>query len=306
MEEKINAQAKKSDIIRDIKGTTTYLPQEQLIREHILKVLKAKFILYGFLPFESTILEFYDLAASKYGGGSEILKETYHLKDQGERDLCLRYELTFKLAKAFAMNPNTRLPFRRYEIGKVFRDGPVKSGRLREFTQCDVDVIGISEVIAEAEFMEMSSKVFNELGINVVIKINNKKILYGLINASKFNKESFSDFALTIDKLDKIGISGVEAELEEKKFPKESIELLKVHMQQIGAIKENQLLINYLSKALNGKEEREGIDELKTLFNTLKHMDINCEIVLSPVLSRGLTYYTGFIWEVYAKELLRP
>ena len=100
-------------------------------------------------------MEFYDIASSKYGGGSEILKETYKLKDQGERELCLRYELTFKLSKLLAMNLDTRLPFRRYEIGKVFRDGPVNAGRLREFTQCDVDVVGVKGIIAEAEFMDL-------------------------------------------------------------------------------------------------------------------------------------------------------
>ncbi|MEM0135214.1 MAG: ATP phosphoribosyltransferase regulatory subunit, partial [Thermoplasmatales archaeon] len=126
--------------IRDLKGTRVYLPKEQLIRERMLDAIKKMFKVYGYNPIETSILEYYDIAASKYGGGSEILKETYRLTDQGKRELCLRYELTFKFGKLIAMNPDIRLPFKRYEIGKVFRDGPIKTGRLREFTQCDVDV----------------------------------------------------------------------------------------------------------------------------------------------------------------------
>ena len=110
------------------------MPEEQIIREEIKNKLVKVFERYGYKPVETSILDFYDVAARKYVGGEEILKEIYKLKDKGNRELCLRYELTFKLAKLIAMNPNVKFPFKRYEIGKVFRDGPVKSGRLREFT----------------------------------------------------------------------------------------------------------------------------------------------------------------------------
>ncbi|MEM2772566.1 MAG: ATP phosphoribosyltransferase regulatory subunit, partial [Candidatus Pacearchaeota archaeon] len=124
--------------IKELKGIKDYLPEEQILREKIIDILKEKFKIYGFKPIETSILDYYEIAASKYAG-SEIIKEIYKLKDRGNRELCLRYELTFKLAKLIALNPNIRFPFKRYEIGKVFRDGPVKKGRLREFTQCDID-----------------------------------------------------------------------------------------------------------------------------------------------------------------------
>ena len=199
--------------MRDLKGTVVYNQSEQIVRESIADTLKHCFKLYGFAPIETAILEFYDIASSKYGGGFEILKETYKLKDQGERELCLRYELTFKLGKLLAMNPDTRLPYRRYEIGKVFRDGPVKSGRLREFTQCDVDVIGIKGIIAEAEFMDLSFMVFDKLKIDSVIHVNSRKLLFGIFEHAKINEADYGQCALIMDKLEKYGSASVKKEL---------------------------------------------------------------------------------------------
>ena len=128
------------------------MPEEQAIREKIIDILKRSFKLYGYNPMETSILEYYGVAANKYAGGEEILKETYRLRDLGNRDLCLRYELTFKFAKMIGTNKGIVLPIKRYEIGKVFRDGPVKSGRAREFTQCDVDIVGAQSAVVDAEF----------------------------------------------------------------------------------------------------------------------------------------------------------
>src|SRR3989338_4282170 len=128
------------------KGTRDLLPSEAIPRQAILDKLRKTFELYGFSPAETPILERYETLASKYAGGSEILKETFKLKDQGDRDLGLRYDLTVPLARVIAMNPTLKMPFRRYQIGTSFRDGPLKAGRYREFTQCDVDVIGSSSM----------------------------------------------------------------------------------------------------------------------------------------------------------------
>ena len=170
-------------IIQNVKGSMDYLPKEQILRNRVINVLSDTFQEYGYLPLETTTLCYYDLLASKYAGGAEILKEVYKLKDQGNRELGLRYDLTVPFSKIICMNLNKEieLPFRRYEIGKVYRDGPVKLGRDREFYQCDVDVCGISSLLAEAELLQMASICYKELSINIDIKWNNRKFLSGLI-----------------------------------------------------------------------------------------------------------------------------
>ncbi|TGV30878.1 histidine--tRNA ligase, partial [Mesorhizobium sp. M00.F.Ca.ET.186.01.1.1] len=120
-----------NSVLKSVKGTKDFLPKEQAQRNWIRRTLEAVFEAYGCKPLETPTLQYYELLASKYGGGDEILKEVYRLSDQGERELALRYDLTVPLAKVVGMNPEMRLPFKRYEIGKVFRDGPVKTGRLR-------------------------------------------------------------------------------------------------------------------------------------------------------------------------------
>ena len=117
--------------LRNIKGTNDYLPKEQILRNKIINKLSNVFETYGYLPLETSTLCYYDLLASKYAGGAEILKEVYTLEDQGKRKLGLRYDLTVPFAKVISINKDITLPFKRYEIGKVYRDGPVKTGRMQ-------------------------------------------------------------------------------------------------------------------------------------------------------------------------------
>ena len=133
----------------NLKGTYDYLPDKQIIRENIKEMLQSEFVKYGFAPIETPILCKFDLLASKYSEGADILNETYKLSDQGSRKLGLRYDLIITFSKLISSNANVVLPFKRYEIGKVFRDGPVKIGRNREFTQCDVDVVGEKSILAD-------------------------------------------------------------------------------------------------------------------------------------------------------------
>ena len=132
------------------KGTRDFSPEEKILRDKIVSTLKSVFELYGYAPLETPILERFDVLASKYAGGAEILKETFKLTDQGQRELGLRYDLTVPLARYVGMNQTVKMPFKRYQIGEVFRDGPVASARYRQFTQCDVDVVGASSLAAEA------------------------------------------------------------------------------------------------------------------------------------------------------------
>src|SRR5699024_10869934 len=185
------------------------------------------FIQYGYKSLETPILNYTELMASKYGGGAEILEEMYTLTDRGERSLALRYDLTIPFAKVIAMNPTLKFPFKRYEIGKVFRDGPIKTGRLREFTQGDVDIVGVDSQIAEAELMIMALDAFRILDLKVVIKYNSRKILTGMIEVFAAEREEVNKVVLILDKLDNVSLEAVVTELNEPGLSKSAIGLLR-------------------------------------------------------------------------------
>ena len=192
-------------IIQNVKGGYDFLPKEQRIRNYINSILKDTFERYGYQPIETPILCYFDMLAGKYDENNDILKEIYKLTDQGERQLGLRYDLTVPFAKFIALNKNKiKYPFKRYEINKVFRDGPVKVGRDREFTQCDVDVVGLSGEIIEAELISLYVEAFNKLQIPIIIKYNSRKLMSGLILESGIKEELISSTITIIDKITKL------------------------------------------------------------------------------------------------------
>ena len=286
--------------LRMLKGTKDYMPEEQVVRERIRDTLVSVFKRYGYRPIETTILDFYDIASNKYTGGEEILKEVYRLNDQGGRDLVLRYELTFKLAKLIGMNPNIKMPFKRYEIGKVFRDGPVKTGRLREFTQCDVDVVGIKSAVADAEFMSMVFDVFKELKLDVYIQVNNRKLLFGLIESCGISdNDTTMSIILSLDKIEKFGKKSVVDELIDKGIDKDVIDKIFSYLEVSG--KTNKEKLDFFGKIKN-ENVKQGVNELREFFDYCKSFGIKKDIVFVPTLARGLGYYTGLMWEVYLKN----
>lgn len=278
--------------LKNLKGTTDYLPKEQVIRQHIISKLKVVFEKYGFMPLDTAILCPFELLSSKYAGGAEILKEVYKLKDQGDRDLGLRYDLTVPFSKVIAANQNLSLPFRRYEIGKVFRNGPVKLGRMREFYQCDVDVCGIEGRLVEVEFFQMALEGYESLGLDVKVVWNNRKYLSGLIEECGIQSELTSKAILTIDKLEKVGKAEVERELEGLGLPINKIEklfkLCKLSPCEVEKIATNPLLIEGLGEVL----------EVEKIINSIGLK--NCEFC--STLARGLEIYTGTVWEIFDKS----
>ncbi|MEM2707664.1 MAG: histidine--tRNA ligase [Candidatus Pacearchaeota archaeon] len=288
--------------IKELKGIKDYLPEEQILREKIIDILKEKFKIYGFKPIETSILDYYEIAASKYAG-SEIIKEIYKLKDRGNRELCLRYELTFKLAKLIALNPNIRFPFKRYEIGKVFRDGPVKKGRLREFTQCDIDIIGIKSFVADAEIIALAFDIFKTLDISVFAYINSINILFGIFDYCEIDREKFNDIALSIDKIEKLGKNYVIEELRKKGIKEKNIKKIFEIFDSLEN-KNNEEKIDYL-KNLKNDILNKGINEIEEVLKFLSYLGINKNIIFNPSLARGLSYYTSLIWEFYAKNKIK-
>ena len=264
------------------KGTRDLIPKEALFKEKIISKLKKIFELYGYSPLETPILERYDTLSAKYAGGSEILKETFKLKDQGKRELGLRYDLTVPFARFVGMNPNIKLPFKRYQIGPVFRDGPIKLGRYRQFDQCDADVVGTESIMAESELINLASRFFKELNQDIIIKVNSIKILKSIMNYLEIEKDKQDKVILTIDKKEKIS---------DEELKKELKAIIKNKADKVLEII-NKNNLNYLKTILKNND---GINEIEELLKLTKaQFDVS--------LARGLSYYTGTIFEVYLRN----
>ncbi|MED0981692.1 histidine--tRNA ligase [Bacillus paramycoides] len=283
--------------MKNVKGTKDYLPEEQVLRNKIKRACEDTFERYGCKPLETPTLNMYELMAYKYGGGDEILKEIYTLQDQGKRELALRYDLTIPFAKVVAMNPNIRLPFKRYEIGKVFRDGPIKQGRFREFIQCDVDIVGVESVIAEAELMGMAFELFRTLNLDVQIQYNNRKLLTGILESINIPTELTNDVILSLDKIEKIGIDGIRKDLQNRGIIEETVEIICDTVQSCI-----EFDITDFEKAFNNTLVTNGVNELQQLQQYLLALGIKESTIFNPFLARGLTMYTGTIYEIFLKD----
>jgi histidine--tRNA ligase len=283
----------------NVKGTFDYMPEDMAIRNRITDVLRKNFEKYGYLPIETPMLNYYDLLSYKYGEDAEILSEIYHLTDQGERDLGLRYDLTVPFCKVVGLNKGLTMPFRRYEIGRVFRNGPVKAGRTREFYQCDVDVVGIDNRYIEAEQILMAINTYRELGIEIYVRYNNRKLMSGIILASGVDSDNIDKVIGVIDKLEKVSKEELYNMLREIGLKDEVIdklfELFSMDYSQYESI-------NFADDIKEAKKLfDEGLSEIKELNGYLLELGIIDDCKFTPTLARGLSIYTGVVFEFYDK-----
>lgn len=276
---------------QNLKGVTDYYGKEQLIRNKIINILKQTFENYGYSPLDSSILYNYDILAYKYQEGAEILNEIYTLKDQGNRNLGLRYDLTIPFCKVISNEKELKLPFRRYEIGKVFRNGPVKLGRCREFYQCDIDIVGIDGTDIEIEQILLVLNAFEKLGIDIVIKWNNRKLMSSLIKYIGISEEKIDLVIGTIDKLEKL--------------TKEELikEFLNIGIDDITVEKLLDIFTKdidyYNNLPIEDELYKEGIKEINELNSKLVKLNIKDKTKFTPTLARGLSIYTGTVFEFY-------
>ncbi|USN45390.1 MAG: histidine--tRNA ligase [Candidatus Woesearchaeota archaeon] len=279
--------------MRTPRGMRDFAPEEKLVRNELIGKLVQVFEHYGFVPIDTPLLERWEVLSAKYSGGDEILKETFSLTDQGGRELGLRYDLTVPLARFVAGNPMMKMPFKRYQLGSVYRDGPIKLGRYREFWQCDVDIVGSYSMLADAECILLANRVFASLGLDVEIHVNNRKLLNSLLIKAGVKDERAADFLLSVDKLKKIGLDGVREELISKDYNVKAIEtVLHLLTKQLSAKELLTEMENILGK------DNEGIVELNELFSHISSENV----IFSPSLARGLSYYTGTVFEVFIKD----
>ena len=279
---------------QNLKGVTDYYGKEQLIRNKIMNTLRETFETYGYSPLDSSVLYNYDVLAYKYQDGAEILNEIYTIRDQGDRKLGLRYDLTIPFCKVISNEKELRLPFRRYEIGKVFRNGPVKLGRCREFYQCDIDIVGIDGIDIEIEQMLLVLNVFSKLGINIVIKWNNRKLMSSLIKYIGIPEEKIDLVIGAIDKLEKLSPEELIKEFKQIDIDSETVgKLLGIFTKSIKEY--NEIFID-------DPMYQEALKEINELDQKLEKLNIKDKTKFTPTLARGLSIYTGTVFEFYDIE----
>jgi histidyl-tRNA synthetase len=312
------------------KGTRDFGPLPMMRRNYIFNTIRSVFQLYGYLPIETPAMENLDTLMGKYGDEGDklvfkILNSGDFASGIGEEQLqklvehpessplisrvlasrisekALRYDLTVPFARFVTQHRDEIVfPFKRFQIQPVWRADRPQKGRYREFYQCDVDVIGSDSLLNEAELFKIIDEVFCKLGLRVIIKINNRKILAGLAEASGL-AANVTDFTVTLDKLDKIGIDQVKKEWVSRGISDESIEKLTPIISKAGSNNEKITgLKDFLHASAIGLK---GIQELETLFNLIQKFKLTAPVELDLTLARGLNYYTGAIIEVKSLDI---
>ena len=303
------------------KGTRDFGPDEMAKRNYIFNTIKSVYALYGFQQIETPAMETLHTLMGKYGDEGDkllfkILNSGDFLKSTTDEELLsrnplklqtkvsekgLRYDLTVPFARYVVMHrEELQMPFKRYQIQPVWRADRPQKGRYREFYQCDADIVGSDSLLNEVELMQIIDTVFTKFGIQVQIKINNRKILTGIAEIIG-EQEKIVQITTAIDKLDKIGLDAVNAELEKEGLLKTSIEKLQPIIQLSGS---NDEKLNTIAEVLaNSEIGLKGVEEVRFILNTLKQIELKNEIQLDLTLARGLNYYTGAIFEVKALDV---
>ena len=296
------------------KGTRDFSPAEMMRRQYIFDTVKRVFRTYGFAPLETPAMENLSTLLGKYGDeGDKLLFKILNsgdyaagLTDDEVRQaskICekgLRYDLTVPFARYVVQHQGElTFPFKRYQIQPVWRADRPQKGRYREFYQCDVDVIGTRSLLCEVELVEIVERVFKALGIRVALKMNNRKILYGIAEAIG-HADKMMDITVAIDKLEKIGLENVKAELLERGLEQEAVDRLQPILELSG---DNHQKLIQLREVLAASETGlKGIEEMETIFGHVERLGIGLQVELDLSLARGLNYYTGAIFEVKALD----
>ena len=303
------------------KGTRDFSPAEMGRRNYIFDTIRQVFKLHGYRPIETPAMENLSTLMGKYGeegdkllfrilNSGEYLRGVDHSLVENEdyprltSKICekgLRYDLTVPFARFVVQHRNElQFPFKRYQIQPVWRADRPQKGRYREFYQCDADVVGSDSLLNEIELLQMIDEVFRRLGINITIKLNNRKVLAGIAELIG-EPDKLIDITVAIDKIDKIGIDKVNSDLRERGLSDEAVNRLQPILQISGTVKERlETLRKLLEENPTGTK---GVEELTTVINGVEAIGLDAELDLDVSLARGLNYYTGTIIEVKARDV---
>jgi histidyl-tRNA synthetase len=264
-----------------VKGFQDYLPPESLKKDAVRKAIERNFRLHGFVPIETPVIEFDELMKGEsLNEEDEAVSDRFRLQDRAGRKLGLRYEFTFQLSRILKQNPNLKLPFRRYQIGEVFRDEPVGQGRYRQFTQCDADIIGDSGIDADMECLLLVKDIFDELKIKSEICVNNRRLLKAVIESVQIT--DLKNVMRELDKIDKLGWDQVKSNLRKYADANQIVTLFKLLEKDLKFFLENAF---------------DGSGELASLVEKCNEAGIK-EVKINLSMVRGFGYYTGNIFEV--------
>jgi len=294
---------------KPVNGMRDILPEEMQVRDYVQSVIKETFRSFGFTPIETPCMEDISNLSNKQGGENEklifkVLKRGEKLKiDQVNQendlvDMGLRYDLTVPLARFYSNHENELpVPFKAIQIGQVWRADRPQRGRYRQFVQCDIDVIGDGTNLAEIELILATSTTLEKLGFNgFAIRINERRILKAMAAYSGFAENEYEEVFIILDKMDKIGLEGVEKELVELGYDTQAVEK---YLNLFHELENTDNSLDYLEKHLQGFIEEDvinGLREIKTAVDTAKTADF--QLKFDPTLVRGMSYYTGTIFEV--------
>ncbi len=272
---------------RTLAGFVELLPNEQIVFDKMMNTVKKTMELNGLVSLDTPVLELSEVLLAKAGGETE--KQVYRFT-KGDTDMTMRFDLTVPLAKYVALHKNElSFPFRRYQIGKVYRGERAQRGRLREFYQCDCDIIGDGELslYSDAEVISVLSQIYKNLDLPVVIRVSNRKILSGIF-AELGLEEKAKEISQVLDKLEKIG---------EESARKELISIDK-KAERVLDIVLNQNSLSALKKLkINSEVFKTGLEEMETVLDSLKFMDVKNRVEFDLRIIRGLDYYTGTVFE---------
>jgi len=269
---------------RTLKGFRDFLPEDQIQRQKMIEIIRASYETFGFEPLETPALEYAEILTGKYGEEGDKLM--YRFRDNGDRDVALRYDLTIPLARVAAQYENEiKKPFKRYQISPVWRAENTQKGRFREFYQCDADIVGSNSLLADAEILALSANTLLALGLkneDFVIRVNSREIISAFYDSLKLSSEQKSVAIRMVDKIDKIGEDGVREELSKNNFSDSNI----------------KSVLNFATgKLKEGGETKEAFEKLQKIIEKASTLSPKTKFVTDFSIARGLDYYTGMIFE---------
>ena len=293
------------------KGMNDYLPADMRLREYVLNLIKTTYAGYGFCQIETPCVEHIENLTSKQGGENEKL--IFKILKRGEKlaeahspeercDSGLRYDLTLPLSRYYANNmASLPSPFKALQIGNVWRADRPQKGRFRQFTQCDIDILGDATNLAEIELINATTSVLCKLGFeNFKVRVNDRRILKAMAAAAGFAEESYGEVFIILDKMDKIGLEGVEKELLESGYPQAAVEAYVAFFRKAG---QGLGCAEFCGEALADTLEAGVVQNLDTILDCVRATAAGSfELVFDPTLVRGMGYYTGTIFEVELPE----
>lgn len=283
------------------RGMRDFLPQQMILRQHVIDVIREVFERFGYEPLSTPSVELHETLTGKYGPDAERM--IYDVSRSGGKEkLALRYDLSVPLSRVAAMYPDLQKPFKRYQISPVWRGERPGKGRYREFYQCDVDTVGSASMLADAEMVDIMHEVLDRLGFeDFVVRINNRKILTGIGQFAGVPEELLGGLYRSIDKLERIGLDGVKEELEANQIPQDVVARLLELLQVTG---DDRAILGELRQRLGDYPAAvEGIQELEEILAYLDSLDVSPErFQVDFAMVRGLGYYTGPIYETVVQK----